>query len=168
MDVEDGIPVATECIPIAQEILKEKGPNLTARDNAFVRTWVELTDKDYPWIDEVLRATLAALLHPTVCEGNFSVVSHILAPRRLRMGRVMLAAAMFSETMPQYMHEAPEIPRVTSAGTMPIEKFMARKGQLRVALSSRTTSSMGSSRAQAVRVEEEETTATSPTCTTSE
>lgn len=156
MDVEDGVSGAQGSLPVARGVRKGKGLGLTAQEDEWMHTWVELGDKHCPWIGRVLRALLAAPLRSTVCESNFSVVSHILAPRRLRMGPVMLAATMFCKMMPQYVQEPPDVPRVTTAGTKPIETFMARKGQPRVASASSATTSTGTSSAHAVRVEEEE------------
>ena len=77
-------------------------------EKEFLQGWVRLATEHSAWLGKLLRHVLAAPCRSTKCESDFSMVQHILAPRRLRMSRVMIAAYMFCKRARAYVTE-PEV-----------------------------------------------------------
>jgi hypothetical protein len=83
----------------------------------FIYEWVGLADKHASWLGKLLRIVLVAPCRSTKCESDFSLVQHILAPRRLRMSRTTLAAYLFCKRARSFVTQAKDETGVTKAGT---------------------------------------------------
>ncbi len=112
-----------------------------AVEKDFLREWVRLATEQSTWVEKLLRTVLSAPCRSTKCESDFSIVQHILAPRRLRM---MIAAYMFCKRARAYVMEPPLAAGRTKHGTRDIaDIFKAPRAAAEPLPSGRSQLAMG-------------------------
>jgi hypothetical protein len=110
----------------------------------FIYEWVGLADKHASWLGKLLRIVLVAPCRSTKCESDFSLVQHILAPRRLRMSRTTLAAYLFCKRARSFVTQAKDETGVTKAGTRDILTLFKTARAAPPSLSAATSSTSSS------------------------
>jgi hypothetical protein len=97
-------------------------------ERSFMRSWVDLADREARWLGRVLRLVLSAPLRSTKCESDFSLFQHVLAPRRNRLSRTLLAAFMLVKKNPDLadVEEAQRDPAIKVRVTGPMDVFTAK------------------------------------------
>jgi len=99
-----------QLIDLFQKVRLKVQTHDPAGEREFMKSWVALADAEAPWLGAVLRAVLTAPLRSCKCESDFSLLQHVLAPRRTRLSRSMLAAYML-------VKKNPDLAVITEKGT---------------------------------------------------